>query len=278
MTFLKILCGIGLFICLLTGAVWCHDPMLPKIWQEQDVSGWWMSEKLDGVRAYWNGQQLVSKHGNPFYPPPAFTVGLPSFPLEGELWGGRNTFAETVSIVRQQHPHSGWLQLRFAIFDVPEGEGAFSRRIKQAQNWFALHPSPYAFVIEQLPVQSRDHVRSELSRIEALGGEGLVVRDPEAGYMAGRSSQILKVKNYSDAEATVVEWLPGKGKFRGKMGALLVETEDGVRFRLGSGFSMIERDNPPEPGTVITFKYYGFYPSGIPKFPSFLRVRQDADL
>ena len=257
---------------------WSNDLMLPEVWQDQDVTGWWMSEKLDGVRAYWDGHQLVSKGGQVFHPPQEFIDALPPFALEGELWGGRNTFSETVSAVRQKQPHSGWLELKFGIFDVPEKSGAFSSRIRQAENWFSAHPFAYAFVIHQVPVKDQAHLREELARVEALGGEGLIVRDPEAGYRVGRSHQILKVKTCHDAEATVIKALPGKGKLDGKMGALLVVMNDGTKLRLGSGFSIPERENPPVPGTVVTFKHYGFYASGIPKFPSFLRVRDDAGL
>ena len=268
----------SLFLFLLFSTAYSSDLMLAKVWHDQDVRGWWMSEKLDGVRAYWTGEKLVSKSGQLFHPPEEFIADLPPFAIEGELWGGRNTFHQTVSIVRQQQPHAGWLQLKFAIFDVPEINGSFAQRIQLVKNWFSAHPSPYGLVIPQLPVLSQEHLRSELERIEAAGGEGLMVRDPQAEYVVGRSSQILKVKNFQDAEATVIESIPGRGKFTGKMGALLVRLDNGVQFRLGSGFSLYERDNPPGLGIVVTFKYYGFYPSGIPKFPSFLRIRRDSSL
>ena len=268
----------SLFLFLLFSTAYSSDLMLAKVWHDQDVRGWWMSEKLDGVRAYWTGEKLVSKSGQLFHPPEEFIADLPPFAIEGELWGGRNTFHQTVSIVRQQQPHAGWLQLKFAIFDVPKINGSFAQRIQLVKNWSSAHPSPYGLVIPQLPVLSQEHLRSELERIEAAGGEGLMVRDPQAEYVVGRSSQILKVKNFQDAEATVIESIPGRGKFTGKMGALLVRLDNGVQFRLGSGFSLYERENPPGPGTVVTFKYYGFYPSGIPKFPSFLRIRRDSSL
>ena len=86
------------------------------------------------------------------------------------------------------------------------------------------------------------------------------------------------MKSSADAEAVVVRQLPGKGRLAGMMWALLVELADGTRFRIGTGFSDAERRNPPAPGTVITFPYRGTYASGIPKFPSFLRVRADAGL
>lgn len=274
----RVLLVCALFLPGITASA-ANRPMLPQTYSGQvDVSGWLMSEKLDGVRGYWDGTQLWSKNHRLLQPPDRFIRDLPPFPLEGELWAGRKHFADSVSIVGRRKPHAGWLQLQFAIFDVPQAPGGFRQRIRQARKWFATHPTTYAFVIPQIPVQNREHLQEELRRIEKLGGEGLIVRQPDARYRGGRSPQILKVKTYQDAEAVVIEQLPGKGRNRGRLGALLVELEDGSRFRIGTGFSDAERESPPEPGTVITFKYYGSYKSGIPRFPVFLRVRTDHEL
>lgn len=255
------------------------EPMLPQVYTEKDdVTGWLMSEKLDGVRGYWDGIRMYSKNGIIFHPPSRFIQDLPPFPLEGELWAGRNSFEKTASVVKQQDPHDGWLQLKFAIFDVPQAAGGFSKRIEKARNWFRNHPSPFAFVIEQIPVRNQKHLQEELYRIEELLGEGLIVREPHALYQAGRSSTILKVKTFQDAEARVIAQLPGKGRNEGRLGALLVESGDGQQFKIGSGFSDADRDSPPAVGTCITYKYYGRYLSGTPKFPSFLRIRQDKGL
>ena len=273
-TTLLLCCGL-----LLAAEAVATDLMLPQVYTEQvDVSGWLMSEKLDGVRGYWDGQQMLSKNGNVLYPPKEFTRDLPPFALEGELWGGRGRFQQTVSIVKRQQPHAGWLQINFAIFDVPQAPGAFTRRMQKAVDWFADHPSAYAFIIPQIPVSDHDALMSELHRIEDLGGEGLIVRKPDALYATGRSSEILKVKNNQDAEATVVAHLPGKGRNKGRLGAVVVEIENGIQFKIGSGFSDAEREGPPPVGTIITFQHYGTYQSGIPKFPSFLRIRLDQGL
>jgi len=267
------------FGLLLTAQANAIKPMLPQVYTDQeDVSGWLMSEKLDGVRGYWDGKQMLSKNGNVFYPPQEFTADLPPFPLEGELWGGRGTFEQTASIVMKQQPHDGWRQLKFAIFDVPQAPGRFTTRLALANAWFTTHPSSYAFVIPQIPVQNQTALQQELQKIEQLGGEGLIVRSPDALYASGRSPEILKVKSYQDAEATVVDQLPGKGRNAGRLGALLVALDDGQQFKIGSGFSDAERDSPPPIGTVITFKFYGRYQSGVPKFPSFLRIRQEMSL
>jgi DNA ligase-1 len=127
-------------------------------------------------------------------------------------------------------------------------------------------------------VRDGGDLQDELQRVQELGGEGLIVREPDALYTGGRSTQILKVKDFQDAEAVVVEHLPGQGRNTGRLGALLVELPDGTRFKIGSGFSDEERENPPPLGEVITFKYFGYHQSGIPRFPSFLRIRRDKDL
>ncbi len=257
------------------------DIMLPQVYEENiHVAGWLMSEKLDGVRGYWTGKQLLSKNGKLFHPPSAFTHNFPPFPIEGELWGGRESFHKTVSIVKKQKMHEGWLQIQFAIFDVPQAPGNFVSRIQKAKDWFTTHPSQFAFVIPQKTISNINQLQNELQRIKSLGGEGLIVRNPDALYTAGRTREILKVKIFFDAEAIVVGHIPGQGKHQGRLGSLLVELAKNttIKFKIGSGLSDAERNNPPSIGTTITFKYYGFYPSGIPKFPSFLRVRSDTSL
>lgn len=266
-------------VVLGSSATLATGPMLPQSYtSETPVSGWWMSEKLDGVRGYWDGSRLYSRNGIRLAPPPEFIAGLPPFPLEGELWGGRGTFEQTSAIVMRHQPHAGWRQLRFAIFDAPAAPGPFRVRILAAGTWFADHPSDYAFVIAQRPVADHETIRQELDRIVLQGGEGLIVRDPEAHYQAGRSAHIVKVKRFSDGEATVIGHLPGKGRNSGRTGALLVRTAEGREFRIGSGLSDPDRDHPPPVGTVITYRYHGHYQSGLPKFPFFLRIRQDQGL
>ena len=252
-----------------------QEIMQPLVYKEgMDVSGWLMSEKLDGVRGYWDGRQLLSKTGIPLHPPPAFTVNFPYFAVEGEIWGGRGSFEKTSGTVRKQAPHDGWRLLKFAIFDVPGTPGGFEERLARAKAWFDRHPTPYAFIIPHQPVRNEKHLRQELQRIESLDGEGIILRKAGSRYTVGRSPDILKVKSYDDSEAVVIAHIGGKGRNADRMGALLVELpESGMRFKIGTGFSDKERENPPAIGSQITFKYYGFYESGIPKFPSFLRVR-----
>jgi DNA ligase-1 len=262
------------FLSPVTNAV-SLDILLPMVYQEDiDISNWVMSEKLDGIRGYWDGKKLLSKNGLPFNPPEAFTKNLPDFAVEGELWGGRNTFERTSGIVMRHEAHDGWLDLKFGIFDVPQAGGGFLQRLNMAIQWFEIHPSEYAFVIKQKTVKGKDHLKEELLRVETLGGEGLIVRNPDSFYTIGRSAGILKVKSYYDMEATVMGHIEGTGRNYGRMGSILVELKDRTQFKIGTGFSDEERNNPPPIGAIITFRYYGFYKSGIPKFPSFMRTVQ----
>lgn len=92
-------------------------------------------------------------------------------------------------------------------------------------------------------------------------------------YVTGRSNVLFKLKPYLDAEAKVLGYVAGRGKYLGKMGALLVENSEGVRFKLGTGFTDNERDNPTKIGSTDTYNYKYTTKSGKPKLASFLRVR-----
>ncbi len=247
--------------------------ILAHRWNKKvDIKGWWTSEKLDGVRGYWTGKKLVFRSGNPFHVPEWFTRGFPSTPLDGELWIGRGQFSELASIVRRKNVDIDWEKVRYVIFDAPQIEGGFEKRLDFARRWFLEHPNLFAEVLEQQVCEDEDHLRKKLMEVESLGG--VMLRRPDSPYTVGRSYDLLKVKTYEDAEATVIKHLPGSGKHAGRLGSLLVELPNGIQFAVGTGFSDQERNNPPPIGSIITFKYYGFYKSGIPKFASFLRIHE----
>ena len=268
------------FFLFFSPSVLFAEPQSAPVMQAQawgpdiDIRGWWMSEKLDGVRGYWTGEQLVSRSGNVFAAPAWFTENFPAVPLDGELWVGRQRFAETVSIVRRHTPHDGWKSVRYMIFDAPQAEGGFEQRLAFAREWFQQHPNPYVSVIEHQVCEDEQHLRTKLAEIEALGGEGLILRQPESAYTVGRSATILKVKTFQEAEAVVLEHLSGSGRNAGRLGSLRVELSNGVRFAIGSGFSDAERDSPPPVGSTIRFKHQGYTKAGVPRFASFLRVEE----
>ena len=251
--------------------------LLAHTWTNDiDLSGWWMSEKLDGVRAYWDGKQFVSRLGNVFHAPQWFLEGFPSEPLDGELWLARKAFQRTVSIVRRQDKSDLWREIVYVVFDAPAVVDPFERRLEYVHDLFARHRPQHARAHSHEQCRNVDHLREELLRVESLGGEGLMLRQPGSLYEPGRSSTLLKVKTFHDAEARIVEHLPGTGRHKGRLGALAVELPDGTCFSVGTGFSDAQRNNPPPVGSTITFRYQELSDRGVPRFPSFVCMRTDA--
>lgn len=238
-----------------------------------NLAGWWMSEKLDGVRAYWTGKDFLSRLGNPLHAPDWFCAGLPNEPLDGEFWIGRKKFQRTVGVVRRQDKNDLWKEVRFLMFDAPSAAEAFEERVKAIQRIVAKNQPPYAMAHQQELCTDLDHLRRELVRIEALGGEGLMLRQPGSKYVSGRSMSLLKIKSFHDAEARVLGHEAGAGRHKGRLGALLVEMADGTRFSVGTGFSDAERDHPPAVGSTITFRYQELTDGGVPRFPSYVGIR-----
>ncbi len=253
--------------------------LLAERWDNaQELTGWWMSEKLDGVRAYWDGKSLISRLGNTFHAPDWFVEGLPETPLDGELWIARKAFQRTVSIVRRQDKSDLWKEVVYVAFDAPSLGVPFEERLTFVREHVARKAPPYLRAHEHAPCTSVDHLREELARVEALGGEGLMMRQPRSAYEVGRSLTLLKIKNFRDAEARVLEHQKGAGRHKGRLGALCVELPDGTRFSVGTGFSDKERESPPPIGSVITFRYQELSEAGVPRFPSYIGVRADQGL
>jgi len=237
-----------------------------------DPAGWWISEKLDGIRAYWDGTKILSRLGNVLHAPDWFIAGLPNHPLDGELFLARKSFQKTTAIVRRQDKSDHWKQIRFLIFDAPAHGGVFEERIKLVQS---LPAHNYALAHPHILCKGIAHLKEELARIESLGGEGVMLRQPKSMYAAGRSSTLLKVKSFKDDEAVVLAHQPGTGRHKGRMGALLVRLADGTEFAIGTGFSDKERDEPPPVGSTVVFRYQELSDGGVPRFPSFHGVRED---
>jgi DNA ligase 1 len=252
--------------------------LLAHKWEvEHDPTGWWMSEKLDGVRAYWDGEAFVSRLGNKFYAPEWFTEDLPADTLDGELWVGRKLFSKTISIVRSGAAGEAWKEVTYVVFDAPNARGGFEERIAHVDKVLKKASSRYARVHEHEVCDGFDHLRDELTRVEGLGGEGLMLRQPKSTYEVGRSTSLLKVKTFHDAEGRVIAHVPGAGRHKGRLGAVTCELPSGVTFNIGTGFSDAERQDPPPIGAVVTFRFQELTDDGIPRFPSWVGVRIDAE-
>lgn len=241
-----------------------------------DPAAYWISEKLDGVRAIWDGQNLRFRSGNPVHAPDWFIRGLPATPLDGELWMGRGSFERLSGIVRKDLPlDSEWREVRYMIFELPHAAGDFSARVAQIRHVVRDAKQPWLQAIEQYRVSDATTLQNRMDTVVKAGGEGLMLHRADAPYLTGRSDVLLKLKPWEDAEAKVVAHLPGKGRNAERLGALQVETPDGRRFRVGSGFTDLQRTHPPAIGSTITYRFRAFTRKGLPRFPTFVRIRED---
>lgn len=257
--------------------------MLAKVYHAGiSLSDYWVSEKLDGVRGYWDGEKLLTRGGERIVAPAWFTAGWPSTPMDGELWAGRGQFSKAVSTVRQQTPNDdAWRTMHFMVFDLPAQGGPFSDRILALNRLVSDLAVPWVQAVAQSKVASHAALQDRLRKTVKLGGEGLMLHRGASLYKAQRNDDLLKVKTHEDSEARVVGHVPGRGKHAGQLGALLVEMpaingKPAQRFKLGTGFSDAERQDPPALGAQVTYRFRGLNDSGIPRFASFMRVREDA--
>ncbi|MBQ0784282.1 MAG: DNA ligase [Amphritea sp.] len=245
-----------------------------------DVSRYWVSEKLDGVRGYWDGQQLLTRQGYRIDAPDWFIAPLPEQSLDGELWIGRGQFDRVSALIRSRGARDnkgrdrGWRQVKFMLFDLPQFPGAFSQRLRRLRSIVNEVDRDWIQMVHQRQLASDTALMDWLEQVVAGGGEGLMLHHEDAIYKQGRSADLLKLKQWQDAEAMVIGYQPGRGKYAGMLGSLVVETADGIRFKLGSGFSDAQRKNPPAIGSQVTYKYTGVSARGVPRFASFMRVRR----
>jgi len=252
--------------------------MLAEVYKPgMPLADYWVSEKYDGVRGYWDGRRLWTRGGEAVAAPAWFTAPLPKQPLDGELWAGRGQFERAVSTVRSQVPNdTAWHEIRFMVFDLPAHGGDFTARLAALRRLLPITGAPWVVPVPQERATTHAALQALLEKTEKMGGEGLMLHRGGSMYRAERSNDLLKVKSHDDAEARVVGHVAGKGRHGGRLGALVVETPDGKRFRLGSGLSDAQRENPPPVGSWVTYRFNGVNASGLPRFARFVRVRADA--
>ena len=276
----------GFLLCATLGwavgaPTWAQAPALTlanRYHPGVDLEAYWVSEKFDGVRAYWNGQQLLSRGGHPIHAPAWFTEGWPTESADGELWAGRRGFQQAVSTVRQQTPDDeAWRKIRFMVFDLPGHSGNFTQRIAAYRLWVAQRQQPWVQAVEQTRAPDHATLQRQLLAMDRAGGEGLMLHRGDTLYRAERSDNLLKLKTHEDAEAEVIGHTAGRGKYAGMTGALRVRSADGREFRIGSGLTDALRRDPPAVGTWITYRFRGLNDSGLPRFATWLRVRTDQD-
>ncbi|EAL5777073.1 DNA ligase [Campylobacter coli] len=249
--------------------------------QNKNFNGYLMSEKLDGVRGIWEVGKFKTRQDNPIYTPSYFTYNFPSFKLDGELWIARAKFDEVSALIRGDNLDSSlWKSVTYNVFDVPNACEEFkltsctlSNRLKVLEQYLQQNPNPYIKIIKQIPIKDQEYLKEFYKDIVLHKGEGVVIRKDLAPYEKGRSKNAFKLKPYEDAECKVIGYTEGKGKFQGKIGALLCQMPNDRVIRIGSGLKDKDRENPPKIGSIVTYKFNGLTKNSLPRFPVFLRIR-----
>ena len=241
-----------------------------------DVTHYLISEKYDGVRAFWDGKQLITRQGNVISAPTWFTKNLPKMQLDGELWLSRGQFDALSGTVRKDIPaDADWQKITYQIFELPNAAATFEARAKRIVEVVKSANLKHLKAVAQFRLADEKSLKIKLNQVVKNGGEGLMLHLASAEYVTGRSDVLLKLKPLYDAEATVIAHTSGRGKYKGKLGALVVETPEGIRFKLGTGFTDSQRENPPKIGSLVTYTYKDKTKNGKPKFARFLRQRQE---
>lgn len=246
---------------------------------KQNVEGWYLSEKLDGIRAFWSSKnkKLYTRNGKIIHSPAWFIEKFPlDVDMDGELWIGRGHFNKVSGIARKHVPiDEEWRHVKYLVFDIPDSTIKYEERITKYTDMIKLISVDWLQPVQVYRALNNDHVFSELLKIEKLGGEGLMLRKPESFYEHKRSNTLLKVKSFQDEEGTLTGFIEGDGKYKGMVGAFILQLKNGVHIHVGTGLSDDLRKNPPKIGSLIKYKFFEKSSAGIPRFPVFIEVRTD---
>ena len=225
-----------------------------------DPSGWWMSEKLDGVRAFWTGEKLVSRGGHPINAPDWFLKNLPPMAVDGELWAGRAQF-QSADAALDGLESEVWKNINYMLFDAPHEPGGFEDRFGRLLEWDADTDRNHVTVLPQARCAGQAHLQDYFESVIAQRGEGVMLRQPGSAYEPRRSDAMLKLKPIDDTPATVIDHKPGK-----RYGSVVVQCADGREFSVSA-----KRDMNVEVGQSIVVRHNGVTENGIPKFPRLVR-------
>ena len=160
-----------------------------------NISDYWVSEKLDGVRGRWDGKRLLTRSGQPITPPRWFTAGWPEAAMDGELWIGRGRFDEISGIVRAGAADDrAWRRVRFMVFDLPDHGDTFEARVLRMRTLLSTARIAWLQPVPQFRLGDAIALRARLGQVVADGGEGLMLHRRGALYRVGRSEDLIKYK------------------------------------------------------------------------------------
>uniref|UniRef100_A0A6C0JAP2 ATP-dependent DNA ligase family profile domain-containing protein n=1 Tax=viral metagenome TaxID=1070528 RepID=A0A6C0JAP2_9ZZZZ len=263
-------------------------------------NNWWMSEKLDGYRAYLKDGNFFTRNNKIMTSVSEFAKNISKYTneiLDGELWFGVDSFQMCGALrTKEKIPKEKLDTLKYVVFDyIPsdsESDEPYYKRYTNLKNIIAKIKLPNVVLIIQTPVKNIDEIKKESDKIVKRGGEGLMLKDSNSNYIHGRTDKLLKYKLFKDTEVTIVGYnIAKKGKHTGKLGAFvtlegklknpkkviyndLTINQQKQYIRVGGGLTDELRENYKNThpiGTIITVKFFEYTPDQKPRFPSYLR-------
>lgn len=249
-------------------------PIILKDLNTINIQDYLVSEKLDGIRAYWDGKQLLSKSGKNLNPPQWFIKNFPPFALDGELFTKQGDFENIVSIIKNQQDKEQWKNITYHIFEVPNQQGNLIERLQVLENFLKQNQSLPIKIIPQYQFIQLESLKHFIKEIQNSNGEGVILRNKLSSYETGRKPSALKYKFFLDSECEIIDYKKGKGKYANQVGSIICKEGDKI-FKIGSGLSEDFRKNPPKIGTIITYKFYKTTKNNLPRHPVFLRLYRD---
>ena len=158
-------------------------------WNGHKINGYIATEKYDGCRAFWDGENLWSRGGIKINLPDSWRAVLPlGIPLDGEIYDGIDGLYRCGAAIKYGNFTAS---MRFMIFDCPTAEGDYPTRLE----FSAKYTGGPLQVISYRCVKRLSDVKLLLVEVLQRGGEGLMLRNPKLKYAPGRTAELLKFKN-----------------------------------------------------------------------------------
>ena len=257
------------------------QPMLAHSYKDEDVKDYYVSEKLDGVRAVYKNSEFVTRNGNVINSPEWFTEFYPNITMDGELYTKRNDFNRLSGIVRKKEPiDEEWEDVIYMVFDLPEINEPYYKRYDMMRKKLMSYENLQ--VVGHYRMMNSENFDKFYHQLVDQGAEGLMLVKSNSYYANKRSKNLLKYKEFSDSEVVVDGYELGKGRNQGVLGSLIVHwyhPDMGIKeFKVGTGFTDIERKNYQDlfpVGSIHRVKYFELFKTGAPRHPVYEGERID---
>ena len=274
-------------------------PMLAHVYTDESQIDWsqpvYMQPKLDGVRCVFTKDGAFSRTGKRFMNVKHIEEELqdlfkqhPHLILDGELYNHRlkDNFEKIISLVRKQKPtdedrSEARRLIQYYVYDYKNlqgksGEGLPYRNRPDALTCSDMYCPSIRFT-DTKRVATPAKIKVLHDKWLDMGYEGSIIR-LNGPYENKRSKNLLKVKDFSDSEAKIIDFVEGKGKRRGTIGKFIAVDSQGMQFGMPvmDKFKYLQ-DNFKEMqtwiGKIATFTYFEKTKRGSYRHPLFKALR-----